>query len=132
MLQGGSFPGQLPCDIHVIDCVGTLILVYLDDSVINLILLYLASHAVQYVDDHVVKQCLLLHGSDLYIYTVDSFCVVRCLGIAVKIQIGSYDAVDEILGQLAVAVLVVVRCALSLEESQELIEVRLQCADVAM
>ena len=102
-----------------------------DDVVVDLILLHLFGHIVENVDREEVEDRMLLHRGDLVVDAFDDLVVVRRFGVAVLVFVSGNHSVEQIGGELRVAVLVVVGAALALEEAEHRVEIRLQGADVA-
>ena len=89
-------------------------------------------HGVECVDDGVIHQDLFFHHADLCVDGVDCAVVVGRLGVAVFAEVCRDYFIHQVVGELAVAVLIVVGGTLTFQEAEHLVEVCLHGADVAL
>ena len=122
---------QVGCGVFKL-CIGGFVLVDGDDAVVDFVFLYAELHGVECIDDSVIHQGLFFHDTNFCVDAVNCAVVVGGFFVAVLAGVCRDDSVHQIVGELAVAVFVVVGGALTLEEAEHFVEVCLHGADVAL
>ncbi len=75
---------------------------------------------------------MFFHDTNFCVDAVNCAVVVRSLGVAVFAEVCCNHSVHQIVGELAVAVLIIVGGALTFEEAEHFVEVCLHRADIAL
>ena len=112
--------------------VGGFIFIDGDDAVVDFVFLYAELHGVESVDNGVIHHGLFFHHADLCVDAVYCAVVVGSLGVAVLAEVCRNHSVHQIIGELTIAVFIVVGGTLSFEEAEHFVKIRLHGADIAL